>query len=217
MAMAARAPTTQRVDNRGWARQAEAPPRPGVKTWGSAGAAAPGGAFPAISATPTAGTGATTRVIKAGTGRSTPRRALHRGLVARMLGIGLGGLLLVAASLWLLLSGAGFVFLGAILVIMVAYLAAASSMSSHLFQFGPGGGPRGERRPAEELWQPGMHERWIAERAHLQREIDALEQRNAILSEQLRRIEGQRWQRPLDGQQYLAAGPNGLAEERQWR
>ena len=47
------------------------------------------------------GSGATTRVIKAGTGRSAPRRQFHRGLAVRMLGIGLGGLLLVSASLWL--------------------------------------------------------------------------------------------------------------------
>ena len=134
-----------------------------------------------------------------------------------MLGIGLGGLLLVGASSWLLLSGAGFVIVGAVLVIMVAYLAAASSMKSHLFQFGPSGGSHRDQRPAEELWQPGMHERWVAERAILQRQIDALEQRNAILLfEQLRRIEGQRWRRPLDGQHLLAAGPEGLAEERHW-
>jgi len=109
------------------------------------------------------------------------------------------------------------VLVGAVLVIMVAYLAAASSMSSHLFQFGPAGGSHRDRRQAEELWQPGLRDQWIAERANLQRQIDALEQRNAILSEQLRRIEGQRWQRPLDGQQYLTPGPEGLAEERQWR
>src|SRR3954453_6529223 len=104
MAMAARAPATQRVDNRGWAGQPEASPRPGVKTWGSPGAGARGGAFPAVGATPAASTGATTRVIKAGTGRSAPRRQIHSGLAVRMLGIGFGGLLLVGASLWLLLS-----------------------------------------------------------------------------------------------------------------
>ena len=217
MAMAARAPATHRVDNRGWARQPEAPPRPGVRTWGSPGADARGGAVPAVGATATGATGATTRVIKAGTGRSAPRRQIRGALVARMLGLGLGGLLLVGPSLWLLRSGAGFVLVGAVLVIMVAYLAAASSMSSHLFQFGPSRGSRWERRPAEELWQPGLREQWIAERADLVRQIDALEHRNAILSEQLRRIEGQRWQRPPDGQQFLPAMPQGLAEERGWR
>src|SRR5206468_792024 len=96
MAMAARAPTTQHAENRGWARQPEASPRPEVRTWGSPGADARGGAYSAAGATPMAGSGATTRVIKAGTGRSAPRRQLHRGLAVRMLGIGLGGLLLVS-------------------------------------------------------------------------------------------------------------------------
>ena len=217
MAMAARAPATQHVENRGWARQPEVPPRPGVRTWGSPGVDARGGAYPAAGATPTAGSGATTRVIKAGTGRSAPRGRIRFELAARMLAVGLGGLLLVAASLWLLLSGAGFVLVGAFLVILVAYLAAASSMSSHLFQFGPARGSRWDRRPAEELWQPGLREQWIAERADLQRQIDALEQRNAILSEQLRRIEGQRWQRPVDGQQYLTVAQESLGEALQRR
>ena len=133
-----------------------------------------------------------------------------------MLGIGLGGLLLVGAAIWLVLSGMGFLLVGAVLVIMVAYLAAASSMSSHLLQFGPSRRSNWER-PGEELWQPGMREQWTAERTNLLREIAALEQRNAILAEQLRRIEGQRWQRPIEGQQLMAAAQESLAEAFQRR
>jgi hypothetical protein len=134
-----------------------------------------------------------------------------------MLGIILGGLLMVAATVWLVLSGVGFVLVGAVLVILVAYLAAASSMSSHLLQFGPSRGSRSERAPSEELWQPGAREQWTVERSNLLREIAALEQRNAILAEQLRRIEGQRWQRPIDGQELLAAAQESLADAFQRR
>jgi hypothetical protein len=217
MAMAARAPATERVENRGWARQPEASPRQGVRTWGSPGADARGGAFPDVGATPTGGTGATTRVIRAGTGRSAPRGKIRGGLAARMLAIGLGGLLLVAAAVWLVLSGLAFMVVGAVLVIMVAYLAAASSMSSHLFQFGPSRGSRWERRPAEEFWQPGVREQWTVERADLLRQVAALEQRNAILGEQLRRVEGQRWRRPIDGQQFLPAAQESLTDALQHR
>jgi hypothetical protein len=212
MAMAARAPATQHVENRGWARQPEASPRPWVGKSESPGADARGGAFPAVGAKPTGGSGATTRVIKAGTGRAAPRSRVGDGLGVRTLAIGLGGLLLVAASLWLVLSGLAFMIVGAVLVILVAYLAAASSLSSPLLQFGPSRRSRWERPPAEELWQPGLREQWTEERANLLRQVAALEQRNAILSEQLRRIEAQRWLRPIDGQQILAAAREGLAD-----
>jgi hypothetical protein len=133
-----------------------------------------------------------------------------------MLAIGLSGLFLVAGASWLVLSGLGFLLVGAVLVIMVAYLAAASTMSSHLLQFGPSRGSRWER-PAEELWEPGLREQWTAERSNLLREIAALEQRNAVLAEQLRRVEGQRWQRPIDGQEILAAAQESLVDAFQRR
>jgi hypothetical protein len=111
--------------------------------------------------------------------------------------IGLSGLVMVAATLWLLVSGLGFLVVGAVLVIMVAFLAAASSRPSQVL-FGPRRGTNRQERPAEELWRPGAWEEWTAERTNLQRQIAMLEHRNAVLAEQLRRVESQRWHRPID-------------------
>jgi hypothetical protein len=127
-----------------------------------------------------------------------------------MLGIGVGGLLLVAMTLWLVVLSPVFVLVGTALVIIVAYLAAASSQSEQLLQSATR--PRIQRPwlAADESWGPSSSAEWAAERAGLQRQVAMLEQRNAILTERLRRLQSERWQVPVDPVQFLADAQDGI-------
>jgi hypothetical protein len=188
-------------ENRGWTEQPTEVPRSTRQRWGAPALDPRPQAVPTAREQAPGDMVATTRVIPA----ASRRGEVGEGLGRRMLVIGLGGLLLVAATLWLVVSGLAFVVVGTVLVIMVAYLAAASSRSAQLAQFATRRGTRWERLAAEESWRPSSGEAWAVERANLQRQVALLEQRNALLAERIRRLESQQWQDPIDPQQLLAA------------
>ncbi|SRR5579884_810842 len=174
-------------------------------------------AGPAARPRPADSVGATTRVIP-GSARAAGRRGRGDGLGARAIAIGLGGLLLVGLAAWLIVSGVGMVLAGTVLVILVAYLAAASSRPSRLEAFCaarvrdgfPAAEPASEPPPDEGRGTREGADRWAAERASLQRQIARLEQQNAALAARLRQLEG--WQRPLSAEpaRWTAPTPSRL-------
>lgn len=124
------------------------------------------------------------------------RVGTEQGIGTRALLIGVAGLLLVGTATWLIVSGVGFLVVGTILVIMVAYLAAASSRTPEV---GPSAGPPGTAglmagmgydglAPGERARRDGP-DGWATDDVSLQRQIALLRQQNAILAERLQATE----------------------------
>ena len=196
MAMTARAVPRSSSDERERPARPPEPLRPAPRR-AAGGWVGPRSAAPSASSRTADNAGITTRVIGArGVGANWWGR-LGDGIGTRTVVIGLAGLLLVALAGWLIVSGVGMLLVGTVLVVMVAYLAAASSRTSRPEPFSAARArqrllamePGDEPLPNEGPWSWGAADRWAVERANLQRQIAILEQQNAILAERLRRME----------------------------